>query len=66
MADRIMTAIGIVIACSLVGTMLCYSDIVMRILKRHGLQILSKITGLVLAAIAAQSIAVGWKNIMHG
>ena len=66
MADRIMTAIGIVIACSLVGAMLCYSDIVMRILKRHGLQILSKITGLVLAAIAAQSIAVGWKNIMHG
>ncbi len=65
-ADRILSAVGIVIACSLVGAMLCYSDIVMRVLKRHGLQILSKITGLVLAAIAAQSIGLGLKNLFKG
>ena len=64
--ERGMTTIGIVIACSLVGAMLCYSDIFMRVLKRHGLQILSKITGLVLAAIAAQSIGIGLKNLFHG
>jgi len=62
---RLATSLGIVTAVAILGCFLYLSDQLERLLKRNGIQILSKITGLMLAALAAQIIFTGIKNFLH-
>ena len=60
---RLVTAIAIVLACFSIGGMLAISDKINNVLGHANITILSKITGLILSAIALQMIVVGAKNI---
>lgn len=62
--ERIVICLGIATAVGIIGVFLYLSDQLERMLKRNGIQILSKITGLMLAALAAQIIFTGIKNIL--
>ena len=64
MVMRVAVSLGIVAAISLLGVVLLAAEQLERILKRNGIQILSKITGLMLAALAAQVIFTGIANFM--
>ncbi len=48
-----------------VGIMLYFSGTIERVVGRNGLTVLSKITGLVLAALSAQIIFTGIKNFLE-
>jgi len=61
---RLNTCAGIVLASTATGLMLYFSDGLMKRLGHRSLQILSKITGLVLAALSAQSVMTGLLNII--
>jgi len=61
---RLYCCLGIVIACTGTGAMLYFSDGLMKRMGHRTLQILSKITGLVLAAISAQSVMTGILNLI--
>ncbi len=61
---RLSTCVGIVLAATATGLMLYFSDGLMKRLGHRSLQILSKITGLVLAALSAQSVMTGILNII--
>ena len=63
--ERLAVCLGIVTAVAILGCFLYLSDQLERLLKRNGIQILSKITGLMLAALAAQIIFTGIKNFLH-
>jgi multiple antibiotic resistance protein len=56
--------IGITIAIILIGILLFTSVAMEKIIGKQGITILSKITGLVLASIAAQVIFTGIKNFL--
>lgn len=64
-AVKITELCGIVFAVFLLGLMLYFSNTLEKILKRKGLNILSKLTGLYLAALASQIIFEGICNIMQ-
>nr|HPJ39763.1 MarC family protein [Spirochaetota bacterium] len=49
-----------------VGLMLYLSSYLEHVLKKKGIIIISKITGLILAALAAQLVFTGIKNFMRG
>jgi multiple antibiotic resistance protein len=59
LAELVVILLGIVAAIVLVGLFLLGSAWLERLVKKQGLVILSKITGLILAALAAQLIMVG-------
>lgn len=61
---RITEILGIIFAVGTLGILLFFSDILERVLKSKGLNILSKLTGLYLVALASQIIFDGIKNIM--
>ncbi len=61
---RLAVSLGIVVAIALLGVVLLAAEQLERILKRNGIQILSKITGLMLAALAAQVIFTGVANFL--
>ena len=61
---RIAEILGIIFAVFALGALLFFSDRFERLLKRKGLNILSKLTGLFLAALASQIIFEGVKNIL--
>ena len=61
---RLNTCVGIVLAATATGLMLFFSDGLMKRLGYRSLQILSKITGLVLAALSAQSVMTGILNLI--
>ena len=61
---RIVVSAGIVGAVIALGVVLLLAEQLERILKRNGIQILSKITGLMLAALSAQIIFTGIKNFL--
>lgn len=61
---RITEILGIIFAVCTLGILLFFSDILERVLKSKGLNILSKLTGLYLVALASQIIFDGIKNIM--
>ena len=63
-STRITEMAGIVFAVALLGLMLYYSAALERVLKRKGLNILSKLTGLFLAALASQLIFEGARNLL--
>ena len=62
---RIAEILGIIFAVFALGALLFFSDRLERLLKRKGLNILSKLTGLFLAALASQIIFEGIKNILR-
>ena len=61
---RIVVSLGIVSAIILLGVVLLAAEQLERLLKRNGIQILSKITGLMLAALSAQIIFTGICNFI--
>lgn len=64
MTARIAISLGIVVAVALLGVVLLMAEKLEQILKRNGIQILSKVTGLMLAALSAQCIFDGIKNFL--
>ena len=60
---KLITAIAIVLACCSIGLMLAVSDKINRMLGHANISILSKLTGLILSAIAVQMIVVGASNL---
>ena len=62
--QKLLECLAIALAVLVFGAMLYFSSGVMRVLKRRGLQILSKLTGLVLASLSAQLIFTGIRNIL--
>lgn len=64
MSMRIAISLGIVAAVILLGVVLLAAERLEQILKRNGIQILSKVTGLMLAALSAQCIFDGIKNFL--
>lgn len=63
-SECIFTLGGIVIACFLVGIMLYYGRHLEKLLKSKGLNILSKLTGMYIVALAAQIIFTGANNML--
>ena len=61
---RLAISLGIVSAIMLLGAVLLLAEQLERVLKRNGIQILSKITGLMLAALSAQIIFTGIANFI--
>ncbi len=57
-------SLGIVFAVIVVGIMLYFSNIINKAVGKQGLQIISKIIGLFLAALSAQIIFTGIKNFL--
>ena len=62
---RITEVLGIVFAVGVLGLLLFFSDTLEDLLKRKGINILSKLTGLYLVALASQIIFEGIKNILN-
>jgi len=58
-AEILTTAIGMTIAFLAVWALLCGANFLERLLKQTGIVILSKLTGLILAALASEMIFVG-------
>ena len=63
---RVISLTGIFAAIVSVGVLIYLSGSVERLLKQQGLNILSKITGLILAALAAQMIMIGIIGFLGG
>ncbi len=61
--DRVCTSISIVLACFSIGLLLRLSQQILKLLGHANILILSKITGLILSAIAMQMILTGAKNM---
>ena len=62
---RVTEILGIVFAVGVLGLLLFFSDTLEELLKRKGINILSKLTGLYLVALASQIIFEGIKNILN-
>ena len=62
--SRVVVSIGITSAIVLLGAILLLAERLEQVLKRNGIQILSKITGLMLAALSAQIIFTGIANFI--
>ncbi len=63
-AERISGCLALLCATALVGAALYFSDIMERLLGTLGITILTKITGLILSALAAQIIFTGIRNFL--
>ena len=63
-AARIIESLGIVAAAAVLGALLYCSHLVERAIGRKGIRILSKVIGLLLAALSAQIIFTGIKNFL--
>ena len=57
-------ALALLLALATLGTILLLASAIERVIGRRGLNILSKVTGLVLAALAAQMMLVGIANFL--
>lgn len=64
LTSRLMGFFSLFIASAMITLMLLAADHVQRILGRTGLAVLAKLTGLLLAAIAAQVVFTGIKNFL--
>ncbi len=62
---KIVCVAGIICGTAAVGTMLYFSDVIERIIGKSKIAILSKITGLILSAIAAQMLVTGIKELLY-
>jgi multiple antibiotic resistance protein len=66
-AGKKCTAFAALISALLcVGVLLWFANFIERLVGPRVLRILSKLTGIILAAIAAQMIMAGYKNLMNG
>ncbi len=65
LGTRLVISLGIATAIGILGAFLLLAEQLERLLKRNGIQILSKITGLMLAALSAQIIFTGIRNFMR-
>ncbi len=64
MTEKLLGAAALTAACLTVGIMLFSASSVQRFIGKMGLSVLTKITGLVLSAMAAQIIFTGVKNFL--
>lgn len=64
LSQMFIGSFGIVLAVVLVGVMLYFSNIINKVVGKQGLQIISKIIGLFLAALSAQIVFTGIKNFL--
>lgn len=64
MSHKIIDSCGILVAVCLTGSILLAANPILRIIGEKGLNILSKLTGLVVAALAAQMIFTGIRNFL--
>ena len=64
-SDKLVAILGISIASATVGAVLYLSDRVERLLGQQGLQILSRLMGLFVCALAAQIIFTGVKGYLQ-
>lgn len=64
MQTRLMVLAAITTAVVAIGVLLVFADALERVLRRKGLDILSKLTGLFLAAMASQLILGGMRNVL--
>ena len=64
MTERLVGSAALLVASALITLMLLMANHVQRILGKTGLAVLSKLTGLLLAAIAAQVVFTGVKNFL--
>jgi len=62
--EKLLTSLALLGVSITLGLSLYYSHIIARILGLRGLAVLSKITGLILAAMAADIVFAGIKNIL--
>lgn len=58
-------SLSLIWAVLLIGLMLYTSSFFEKIIGKHGLQVISKITGLILAALSAQIVFTGIKNFLE-
>jgi multiple antibiotic resistance protein len=65
MAEKIVGIAAILTAVLCVGIFLYLSGMIERVVKKQGLSILSKITGLILAALAAQMVMTGAAGFLN-
>lgn len=63
-SEHIFGSVALVCAVVLIGFMLYFSHIIKKVIGKQGLLIISKITGLFLAALSAQTIFTGIKNFL--
>lgn len=61
--QKLLTLLAMVLAAATVGLMLAFSDKILRFLGHSNVAILSKITGLILSALAVQMIVLGVKAL---
>jgi len=59
-------AVALLVAVACVGALLFVSSVIERALRKKGINILTKVTGLVLAALAAQMILTGLESFFGG
>ncbi|WP_018124896.1 MarC family protein [Desulfovibrio oxyclinae] len=62
--DKLVGAVALVAACCCVGALLFSASAIKKIIGRTGLAMLTKITGLVLSALAAQIVFTGVRNFL--
>ena len=62
--QRIIGCLGVVVAAAAIGSVLLLAGRLERLLGRNGIAILSKLTGLVLAAMAAQMLFTGVRALL--
>jgi multiple antibiotic resistance protein len=62
--QRIMSSAALAAAVVCVGAILLLSQVIERVLGRYGISILTKITGLILSALAAQIVFTGVKGFL--
>ncbi|MDD3344077.1 MAG: MarC family protein [Sulfurospirillaceae bacterium] len=63
-SDLIMGSFALIIAIITIGSMLYLSNHIEKMIGRSGLIVLSKVTGLILAALSAQLVFTGIKNFL--
>ncbi len=64
LGNRMITLVTILAASAVVGLMLCFSEYIERGLKKKGVAILTKLTGMYLVALAAEIIFTGISNFL--
>lgn len=63
-SSLVIGSVALIIAVLVVGVMLYFSNIIEKLLGRQGLVVVSKITGIFVAAISAQIMFTGIKNFL--
>jgi len=65
-SQQIATLLALVAAIACIGAILLASDFIERVIKARGIAILSKLTGLVLSAMASQMVFDGARHLLRG